>query len=404
MFHLAREQINKKNRKTFLTLWLGTLLLLGLFPGRGQSQDATNVTTILNESVCKEFITFKFNSDSGESFTMAPNPFSLDDETITATASDSSWFNLAKGVCHSIQMGSKENVLALGSREGHFSFSVNGAGTTFSQVTIVGTFDEKSDGTVATSEDIFNSVKSYLQTSSSETGFVGYLKNSTFFLVIPKKLGTFNLGTLEGSVDCPASETISSDLIRRNCSFEEASPGEYFINQASYSVGTWMLVGLITLFFIFLLASDDEMNMNDEHLRENPMTLHPVYSIFKAGSEQFTKGSRYCQLTVAASLIYLVSTLVFYYSRDVAGFSFLGVLATSVISGLAVAWTMTYVTGFLLKRARDVDRRFLVEIQQEFSGTQLKSIREQHERDLFVRYYEYYTVCGILVLASVIGK
>lgn len=404
MFHLDPALINKKNKKPFLPLFIGHILLLCILPTPTISQNGANKTTVLNTSVCKDYVKFEFSSDSGKSLTLTHNPITLEKKSIKTVRASSGWFSLSKSACHIIQMGSKENILELGTQEAHFVFSVSGTSTDFNKITIVATFDPSSDGDSSSNEKIFNSVQEYLQISSNESGILGYKKDSTFFVVIPKKLGPFNTSFFTSTLSCPATSSISSDVIRLNCLFEGGKPEEYFVNQASYSVGTWMLVGIITFYFVFLLASDDEMNMNNENLRNNVMTLHPVYSIFMAGTPQFTKGSRYCQLTITVSIIYLASTLIFYFGRNDPNFSFIAVLITSVICGLIAAWSVTYITGFLLKRARDVDRDFLNDINKEFSGTELKELREKHERDLYVRYYEYYTICGILVLACVIGK
>jgi hypothetical protein len=164
-----------------------------------------------------------------------------------------------------------------------------------------------------------------------------------------------------------------------------------------------MLVGIITLFFIFLLASDDEMDMSDENLRNNVWTLHPVYSIFKVGTDQFTKGSRYSQLTISVSMMYLAGGVIYSQTAGNKNFSYIGILTISVLCGLVLAYVTTYFTGCFLQRARNVDRRHYVEMQQEFSGAQMKEARDRYERDSFVRYYEYYCISGVIVLTVVIG-
>ena len=385
-YHLKTAQIPKK-----ITLLLICSLLI---------TKATTKTTVLNTSVCKDLTKFEFNGGASDGFTIDRDPITLENSKITASGSGTSP-KVFSSNCHVIQMGTKENeqVFETSAREIHFTYNASGS-SDFDTIVLVAQYNMGGVNSHQVS-DVFAKYQEILQDKATNAGYLGYTSGKTMYILLPNSLGTFNL---EGNNTCEADSTISGDsIIRRNCLFDGDNLSEYFVNEASYSVGTWMLIGLTCFFFIMLLGSNDEMNMNNENLKNNPMTLHPIYSLWKVGTNQFTKGSRYAQMTVSLTIIYLTSTIITVETIDNNSYDFIVLLFASAICGIIAAWIVTYFTGFLLRRARNVDRAFLDDIDNNFSGTDLKEKKEQYERDSFVRYYEFYTVCGIIVLTVVIG-
>ena len=362
--------------------------------------NATAQTTVLNTSVCKDTANFSFSGVAADGFSIDKDPWTLDSGKITATSTSS--IKRFSSNCHVIQMGSKDNEISLGTsaREIQFEYNASGA-SNYDKIVLVVQYKMEGSSTNDVS-DVFTAYKRLFQEKATDGGYLGYIADNTLFILLPTSVGSFNL---DGTETCPAESTISGEnnIIRRNCLIGGTDLSEYFVNQASYSVGTWMLAGLICFFFILLLGSNDEMNMDNGSLRNNPMTLHPLYSLWMVGTDQFTKGSRYAQMTVSLSIVYLISGIITADTIDNNSYDFVIVLFTSAITGLIIAWIVTYITGCLLRRARNVDRDFLRKINDNFSGSGLRDLREQYERDSFVRYYEFYTICGIIVLATVIG-
>ena len=367
-------------------------------------QSTLSVTTILNTTICKELTKLSFGSQNSPSFTISHDPITFEDTEVVATSGGSSSIFTFSSSCHVVQMGSKDYVINFGQtpREVRFTFSVTSQHD-FDKIVFVGVYDQVSTGDSARADDLYAATQTYFETAH-EGGYVAYLDGKTLFMVIPKSLGEFNYDASSGAACSATVKTISGDdVIRRNCLFGNTDLNEYFVNQASYNVGTWMLIGTIFFFFLFLIASDNEMDMGNPDLRNNPWTLHPVYSIFMVGSEQFTKGSRFCQMTVGLVMMYLSGGVIYSQTKDRSEFSFIGILTISVLVGLILAYIMTYITGCLLRRAREVDRNFLQSTRGEFSGAEMRDLRDQYDRDTFVRYYEYYTFCGLIILVGLGG-
>ena len=387
----------KSRQKHSLPLTITTLVLALLIP------QSFCTTTILSTSVCRDYIKIDFNDYA---LSMPMNPVDLEETSFTATPGILDDGILFTSQCHILQMGAKENEISFGTqpKEVHFELSYNGSFDGFDKIILVGIFDQVNTEKLSTKTDIYESIRSYLH-NTKNAGYVAHVKDSKLYMLVPKSLGKFNLNA-SSAVACPTKKSsITGDkVIRRNCLLEDTQASNYFINQASYNVATWMLIGIICFFFIFLIGSDNTVNMNNDNLRNNPMTLHPVYSIFMVGTEEFTKGSRYCQLTVAITSMYFVNGLVLYSTHGSNEFDFEGILFFGTVCGLVFSWVVTYVTGCFLKRARNVERMFLVEIQQNFSASKLKDSKEKYARDSYVRYYEYYFICGLYILTVVIGK
>ena len=389
-----RTKANKRRQAGLLQ----TSLVLGLL-----LQQSLSVTTILNTTVCKEFIPITFN---GNTMSMSVNPVDLEETPFTATPGVLNDAEMFTSSCHALQLGTKDNVISFGTnpREINFELSYSGSFDGFDKIVLVGLFDQDNTASVSTKEDLFGGIRSYLS-SPGPKGIVAYVADSKLYMLVPQSLGKFNLGSVQGSV-CPteASEVKGDAVIRRNCLMAGSESSQYFINQASYSIGTWMLIGIIFFFFFFLIASDNTVDMNNRNLQSGSLTLHPLYSLYVVGTEQFTKGSRYSQMIVGVCSLYLCGGVIYFQTQKSGAINFEGILLSSTVCGLILSWIMTYVTGCLLRRARNVDRMFLVEVQQGFSGADMKESKEKWERDSFVRYYEYYTVCGMYVIAVVAGR
>ena len=383
-------------KKRSISINMIFLLLTSFLISKG-----TSLTTVVSKSVCQYIANFSFSGMYQDSFTISQDPVSLNDTIVNLSAS----INTPKAFtssCHVIKMGSSDNEISFGTsaREIQYEFTATDS-SNFSKIILVGIYQFEGTGT-NNENDIFLAMKNKLQDEATNEGYLGYTSNSVLYIMFPKSLGKFNF---EGSQLCPTEpSTQETTVIRRNCLLGGTDLSEYFINQASYSVGTWMLLGLICFFFCLLLGSSDEMNMDNENLRDNVLTLHPIYSVFMVGTDQFTKGSRYCQMTVSLTMMYLISGIIINSMKDTNSFDFTGLLFVTTICGIILAWIITYITGFILQRARNVDRDFLEDVKNNFSGSDLKTAREQYQRDSFVRYYEYYCICGLLVLISVIGN
>jgi hypothetical protein len=360
-------------------------------------------TTIFSTSDCKDYIDVTFTD---QTLTFSKNPVNLDEVLVTANADLLSDAMVYTSACHVVQLGSTSNAINFGTnpKEIRFEMSYLGSFDGFDKIVLVGIYDQDNTKKANENSDLFASIRSIIGTPS-HYGIIAYVENSKLYIVAPKSLGKFNLDLTQAQ-SCPATaKSVTGDkVIRRNCLVEGGSYEDYFINVTSYNTGTWMLLGILWFFFILLNGTENSVNMANENLKENPWTLHPAYSIWMVGSEQFTKGSRLCQMTVSMTMIYMVNGAVVYSTHDKSEFNYEGILLFGVLCGLFAAWIVTYFTGFFLQRARNVDRRFLIEYSQEYSGIELRDLKEKYKRDTYVRYYEYYIICIIIVLAVLISK
>jgi hypothetical protein len=342
--------------------------------------------------------------------TMKTDPISNEtiDLELEMTASPVS---LSTTSCHSIELGAASLKLPSGSTpsEIKYKYTVKTNPNNFSkfkEVHLIAFFSPVSTGTKVSLFSLQQTVESKLNKTGSIFGFAGYLDGDVFNIVLPETLGEVFLdGAGSSSESCGSVEKVikGDDVVRRNCVLASADFDKWFVNQASYNIGTWMLIGVSTIFFILLILTENSMNMNNENLRNNPWTLYPFYSIWKIGSQQHTKISKLTQMFIPIATFYLVFGLLVKYQFSSWGSG--TVLGAGIGIGLVGSWVVSYIAGLLLRRARALDVKYLEDRKQYEDDKDMKlKVRETFERKKFMVYYEYYLFAILYVLGILVGK
>lgn len=376
---------------------------------------STNITLNVT-SVCKELNMLSFTTSetnypsSSNTMMMKTDPISNETIDLELQMTDAP-VSLFTSSCHSIELGAESLKLPSGATpsEIRFKYKVKtnpNNFSTFKEVHLVAFFTPVTSDSKISLYLLQSNVESKLNKVGSTFGFAGYVDGDVFNIVLPETLGDVSLdATGSASETCgTVVQTIKDDkVIRRNCVLDSADFDKWFINQASYNIGTWMLIGVSTIFFILLILTENKMDMNNESLKNNPWTLYPFYSIWKVGSEQHTKISKLTQMFLPIATFYLVFGILvkYYFSSWGSG----TVLGAGIGIGLPMSWVINYILGCLLRRARNLDVKYLDDRKRyEDDKDQKLKIRETFERKKFMVYYEYYLLAILYVLGILVGK
>lgn len=376
----------------------------------------STMITLNVTSVCKELNILTFNTSetnypsSSNTMMMKTDPISNETIDLELQMTDSP-VSLSTSSCHSIELGAASLKLPSGATpsEIKFKYKVKTNPKNFSkfkEVHLIAFFSPVSSDTKTSLFLLQQTIESKLNKTGSIFGFAGYLDGDVFNIVLPETLGDVSLdGTGSASQTCDSVDKVIKDdnVIRRNCVLASADFDKWFINQASYNIGTWMLIGVSTIFFILLILTENSMNMNNINLRNNPWTLYPFYSIWKVGSQQHTKISKLTQMFIPIATFYLVFALLVKYQFSSWGSG--TVLGAGIGIGLVGSWIISYISGLLLRRARNLDVKYLEDRKQYENDKEMKlQIRETFERKKFMVYYEFYLFAILYVLGILVGK
>ena len=402
-----RTLISKKFNQTCAKLFaLALALLIPVTQGAGR---------LNSNKFCKGFTEFTFNTDANN-FPNNTTTMVLDHDPVDLKWGDfrfklnqsdqTSGIHGYSDVCHDLYIGGSKTKLEIGTnpKEVRFNFAVElqyDIPKRYNMIALTGLYN--SAGTTKTDLEVFSMIRDALNKNSHEGGFVGNVHNQVLHLIIPYSLGSFVLGS-GNNLSCDhKSEAISEDnIIHGNCLVDGVAVDKFFVNQASHNVGMWMLVWLIFFFFLTFILFENKTDMSNDSLRDQAMTLHPIYSIWMTGSERHTKGSRLTQLMIQIISIYLVSGVLTHKFWD--SWTQGELIGAGMGIGIVGGWIMSYFTGFLLWRARNTAREYYKVRAKSMSLEENKLSREKYERNKYVRYYEYYIFCIIFVFGILIRK
>ena len=400
-----------QNEKSFsrqiLTL---TLILCSLL------HSSSSIITVLGDQICRDIIDFTPNSittnfpSESHTLSMSRDPKTSKEIKLDFEMLKSNPIKKFPGVCTEVSNGTILNKMKTTTSTSELQITYKYTASSlksknFDEIVVTAFLDVTSgSGDTKTLFDVYKDIKTNLNTSTDSSGLIMYIDTKKLYVIIPTIFGPYTAINEAGAQNtaCPGTAATfkGESVFRSNC-LVGGDLKDYFINQASYSIATWMLCLIICVFFILLILSSNIMNMDDDNLRNNRMTLHPIYSLWMTGTEQHTKISRLAQVFVELTINYFVCAIIVFHDTDNTDENLLGM---GIGLGLVAGWIVTYFTGCLLKRARNTDKKYLEDRGSELSGENIRHLREEYERSKFVRYYEYYILCILIVLSIVIGK
>ena len=375
------------------------------------------IITVLGDQICKDIIDFSPNSTT-ENFPSKSQTLSMSHDPKTSKAikldlemMESNPIKKFPSVCTEVSNGVLTNKMTTTATTQEMQITYKYSASSlksenFDEVVVTAFLNITSgSGESKTLLDVYKDIKTNLDTNTASSGLIMYIDAKKLYVIIPTLFGPYTAVNATGAQEtsCPsAAATFKGDAVFRTNCLVGGNINDYFINQASYSIATWMLCLIIVLFFILLIFSSDVMDMEDDSLKNNRMTLHPIYSLWRTGTEQHTKISRLAQIFVELTINYFVCAMIVYYchAKESDG----TILGMGIGIGLVSGWIVSYVTGCLLNRARNTDKKYLEDRQAELSGENIKHLREEFQRSKFVRYYEFYIFNIVIVLSIVISK
>lgn len=404
MRHLISKTFNANNSKIFA-------LVVALFASFTVSTGRLN-----SNQYCKGFTEFTFNTNTNN-FPNNTTTMRLDHDPVDLKwgdfrfklnqSNETSGVHGYSDVCHDLYIGGSKTKVEIGTnpKEVRFNFAIDlqyDVPKRYNMISLTGMYN--SSGETKTDLEVFEIIRDALTKNSHEGGFVGDVHNQELHIKIPYSLGSFVLSSGNNlSCDHADGEVIEEDeTIHGNCLVDGIAVDKFFVNQASHNVGMWMLVWMIFFFFLVFILFENKTDMSNDNLRDQALTLHPVYSIWNTGSERYTKGSKFTQLYIQVASIYLVSgVLTHKFNEDWTQGELIG---AGMGIGIVGGWIMSYFTGFLLMRARNTAKEYYKIRVKSMSLEENKLSREKYERNKYVRYYEYYIFCIIYVFGILICK
>lgn len=112
--------------------------------------------------------------------------------------------------------------------------------------------------------------------------------------------------------------------------------GEFVGTGLRTNFALWTAVSWMLIFFVWSNGAENDSKLSDR-FNHNLWTLHPLYSIWQYGSDQFNKTSRLCVMLGTISIQQLIVSIFYYNSVNKSDIS----MYTYIIGWAAISYVIS---------------------------------------------------------------
>eukprot|EP01015_Nassula_variabilis_P001121 TRINITY_DN1060_c0_g1_i18.p1 TRINITY_DN1060_c0_g1~~TRINITY_DN1060_c0_g1_i18.p1 ORF type:complete len:278 (+),score=48.51 TRINITY_DN1060_c0_g1_i18:65-898(+) len=167
---------------------------------------------------------------------------------------------------------------------------------------------------------------------------------------------------------------------------------EYFELKIRHNWGLWVLIAVITVYFVLAIGSKKDTEKVGPQFRNNAYTLHPFYSIYYVGGEFFTKASRITIMFVGVSVKVLGMAIIHYLVEEQDRESILWLLVGPAIAAVASSIPQ-YIFGIILRINLGYQKEKIMKKQKN---------EEDDSYSIEGSYFIFYLLAILSVLAALI--